>query len=94
MVENSRATARAHRLRPLNLPEPVVVETTADGELEAVVINGDRRLVLTVRERWRVDDEWWRHAISRDYVEVVLDNGRRLVLFHDLNTGEWFRQRA
>jgi hypothetical protein len=67
---------------------------SADGVLEAVIINGDRRTVLMVRERWRVDDEWWRHSISREYVEVVLDDGRRLALFHDLLTGEWFRQRG
>ena len=60
----------------------------------AVTIDGAQRAVVAVRERWRVDDEWWRRPISREYVEVVLDDGRRLVLFRDLETGEWYRQRA
>lgn len=94
MVKDSRAAARAHRLRPLNLPETALVQTGVGGKLEAVVINGTRHLVHAIRERWRVEDEWWRHPISREYAEVVLDDGRRLVLFCDLNTGEWFRQRA
>lgn len=94
MVEDSRAAARAHRLRPLNLPVPVAVTMRGDGLPEVVTVDGAQRAVLAVRERWRVDDEWWRRPISRDYVEVVLDDGRRLVLFRDLLTGEWFRQRA
>jgi len=93
VVENSRASARPHRLRPLNLPVPVVV-IVCDGLPAAVTLDGAQRAVVAVRERWRVDDEWWRRPISREYVEVVLDDGRRLVLFRDLLTGEWYRQRA
>lgn len=94
MVEDSRAPARPHRLRPLNLPVPVAVAVNDDGAPEAVTIDGVPRAVLAVRERWRVDDEWWRRPISREYVEVVLDDGRRVVLFRDLLMGEWYRQRA
>lgn len=65
-----------------------------DGLPAAVTIEGAQYAVLAVRERWRVDDEWWRQPISREYVEIVLDDGRRLVIFRDVLTGEWFRQRA
>ena len=94
MVEDSRAPARPHRLRPLNLPVPAAVAAGDGGTPEAVTIDGVSRAVVAVRERWRVDDEWWRRPISREYVEVVLDDGRRLVLFRDLLTGEWYSQRA
>jgi hypothetical protein len=50
--------------------------------------------VATILEIWRVDDEWWRHPISRRYVEVVLQNGRHVVLYEDLITGDWFMQRC
>lgn len=94
MVEDPRASARAHRLRALNLPVPVSVAADDGGTPKAVTIDEVSRAVVSVRERWRVDDEWWRRPISREYVEVVLDDGRRLVLFRDLLTGEWFRQQA
>ncbi|MGB1656564.1 MAG: hypothetical protein ACPHO4_04375 [Longimicrobiales bacterium] len=47
-----------------------------------------------IRERWRIDDEWWRHAISRDYLTVVLDDGKALTLYHDLLMDEWYVQRG
>lgn len=49
--------------------------------------------VDSVREIWRIDDEWWRQPVSRRYHEVVLEGGRRVVLFEDLVTGDWFVQK-
>ncbi len=43
-------------------------------------------------ETWRVDDEWWRKPVSRLYVEAVLEGGKRLLLYRDLTTGQWFAQ--
>jgi hypothetical protein len=48
--------------------------------------------IESVNETWRIDDEWWRQTISRQYFEVTLQEGKRLVLFQDLITGEWFAQ--
>jgi hypothetical protein len=48
--------------------------------------------VEAVLESWRIDDEWWRQPITRCYHEVILDGGRRVVLFEDVATGEWFAQ--
>jgi len=48
--------------------------------------------VVFIGEIWRVDDEWWRQPISRRYIEVILSGGRHVVLYQDLNTGEWFEQ--
>jgi len=45
-----------------------------------------------VLEVWRIDDEWWRRPIARRYFEALLQGGRRVVLFEDLATGEWFEQ--
>ena len=51
------------------------------------------RVVENVGEIWRIDDEWWRVPIHRRYVEVIIEGGRRVVLFEDLITGEWFAQK-
>jgi len=41
---------------------------------------------------WRIDDEWWRQPISRQYFEVMLESGRRVVIFQDLVAATWFMQ--
>jgi len=55
--------------------------------------NGGGQAVETVLETWRLDDEWWRMPISRRYYEVVIEGGRRMMLFQDLITGRWFSQK-
>jgi len=89
MVAPPRTPLRADRLRALNVPEPVTVALDADGLAAAV----NDTTVDSVREIWRIDDEWWRQPVSRRYHEVVLDGGRRVVLFEDLVTGDWFVQK-
>ena len=94
MVEDSRTPARAHRLRPLNLPRPVMVDATEDGTPVSLRVDGRVLAVAVIRERWRIDDEWWRQPIVREYLDIVLEDGTRVVLYHDLETGAWYTQRA
>ena len=94
-----RASGRSDRLRPLTVPERVVVTLDAAGQPANVERqNGGRREsgvgknVEAIGETWRVDDEWWRAPIVRRYYEVVMEGGGRMVLFEDLTTNEWFVQ--
>ena len=81
------------RLRPLGQPKAVVVRTDEHGQPTYVRLPGKTaRRVEAVRERWRIDDEWWRESISREYLTVVLDDGRVLMLYHDLEDGIWYAQ--
>jgi hypothetical protein len=48
--------------------------------------------VESVLDQWQLDDEWWRQPISRRYVEIMIAGGKRMLLFEDLVTGEWFEQ--
>ncbi len=51
--------------------------------------------VDTVREEWVVEDRWWTaRPLRRRYFEVVLIDGRNVVLFRDLVGGGWFLQRS
>jgi len=94
MVAPSRAPLRADRLRAVNEPRPVAVECdacsapTAVGRLDGSAVCK----VESVNETWRIDDEWWRQTISRLYFEAMLEGGKRVVLFKDLITGNWFMQ--
>ncbi len=54
-----------------------------------------RRIVEAVRESWLVEDRWWTdEPVRRRYWEVVTRDGRSLVVYRDLERGEWFEQRA
>lgn len=83
------------RLKPLARPKTVTVRTNDDGEPLFVRLPGKTaRRVAVVRERWRIDDEWWRQAISREYRTIVLDDGAVLTLYHDLLDDSWYVQRG
>ena len=82
------------RLRPLANPLAVTVHTDDKGEPHHVRLPGKTaRRVEAVRERWRIDDEWWREPISREYRAVVLDDGRVLTLYRDLSDDRWYVQK-
>lgn len=83
------------RLKSLARPKAVAVRTDDRGEPLFVRLPGKTaRRVAVVRERWRIDDEWWRQAISREYRTIVLDDGAVLTLYHDLLDESWYVQRG
>jgi hypothetical protein len=73
-------------------PRPVVVEARSDGVPRAV----GAVAVEAVREEWLVEDLWWTpKPLSRRYFELVLADGRDLVVFREPDEdGRWFEQRA
>ncbi len=49
----------------------------------------------TVRDIWRIDDEWWREQpIHRLYYETILNEGSVAILFQDLTNGQWYEQKG
>jgi hypothetical protein len=92
MVPDTGKTLRADAYKPVNAPESLKVEEDAAG-LPVAVRMPRRQAVMSIEDRWRLDDEWWRaEAISRLYYNVLLASGQRLVLYKDLVTGEWYQQ--
>ncbi len=73
-------------------PRPLAVRTDAEGRPEAVA----GVAVEAVREEWLVEDRWWTpRALRRRYFELVLADGRDLVVFREpAEDGRWFEQRA
>jgi hypothetical protein len=81
---------RTH-VRRIGLPSQIAVRTGPDGAPADV----SGRPVASVRDEWRVDEGWWSgHRLRRDYFDVVLDDGRDVVVFRDLKDGRWYGQRA
>jgi hypothetical protein len=78
-------------LRRLYVPQRVAVETR----------QGSRPLAVTgiaveaLREEWVVEDRWWTpKPLRRHYFELVLADGRDVVVFRSALSGRWYRQRA
>lgn len=92
MVADSRAAAGADRLRPLNEPRPVAVETDAAGAPRTIVERGHRLAVARVQEEWLVEDEWWREPLGRRYYTVLTTSGSVRTVYTDIFTGAWFDQ--
>jgi hypothetical protein len=73
-------------------PRPVDVDAGSNGVPRAV----SAVAVEAVREEWLVEDLWWTpKPLSRRYFELVLADGRDLVVFREPDEdGRWFEQRA
>ncbi len=53
-----------------------------------------REPVREVVNRWRVDDDWWRAAISRTYLWLRTSTMMPEVNCEDLCTGDWYIERV
>jgi hypothetical protein len=92
MVEDTGKTLRAGTYKPVNTPEALQIEEDAAGLPVAVKLKR-RQAVMTIEDKWRIDDEWWRaEPVSRLYYNVLLSSGQRLVLYKDLITSDWYQQ--
>ncbi len=92
MVTDSRKTPGASACQPINAPEPVVVEEDPQG-LPIVLRMLHQQRVTIIEDQWRIDDEWWRkEPVSRLYFSIRLDSGQHFTIYHDLISGNWFRQ--
>jgi hypothetical protein len=78
-------------LKRLATPRPVAVQQ-GDRGVPSLVGNLPVEAML---EDWVVEDRWWTgRPVRRRYFELVLVNGRNVVVFKDLIGGRWFAQRA
>jgi hypothetical protein len=78
-------------LRRLGDPRPAPVRTGRDGRPAAL----GRTRVAGVSEEWVVEDRWWTDApLRRRYFELVLGDGRNVVVFRELGEGRWYEQRG
>jgi CO dehydrogenase/acetyl-CoA synthase delta subunit len=76
--------------RRLSIPRRVSVD--ADEQGSPIEVNS--RTVDAVRESWLVEDRWWtERPLRRHYWEIVTACGRNEVVFQDLESGRWWRQR-
>ena len=72
---------------------PVTVEDDGLMTPQAVIWRGRQHRVERVAKRWRVDKQWWLLRIWREYFKVATQTGYLVVLYRDLQTGDWYLQR-
>ncbi len=54
-----------------------------------------RLAVTAINDLGQVDDEWWRERpISRRYYQITTQNDRRLTIFRDQLTAQWYWQKG
>jgi hypothetical protein len=76
---------------PMNAPQPVRVQASARGR--PIVVAGEP--VKLVSNDWLGQDGWWtEHELGRRYWEVSTVTDRHVVVFRDLITDRWFKQKA
>jgi hypothetical protein len=81
------------RVRGVGLYTPQAIDVTGDEEGLPTGVNGVG--VETALEDWLVTDAWWSgRPVRRRYFELVLEGGSNITVFRDLNSGDWFSQRA
>jgi hypothetical protein len=77
--------------RRIGAPKPTSVMAGSGGTPRTIA----GASVDSIREEWVVEDRWWTGTpLRRRYFEVVLADGRNVVVFRDLVGGGWFLQRA
>lgn len=80
--------------RLLDSPEHALVDLI--NGVPAVVATGEgRHSVRRVCARWRVESDWWRRPVSREYWKLELAGAEDLLcdLYRDQLTGEWWLSR-
>lgn len=85
-------TGRAGQpLRRLGMPQAVAVAVGHRGVPAAI-----RSVAVdAVAEEWVVEDRWWTdEPLRRRYFELVLVDGRNVVVFRDATGGGWWAQPA
>lgn len=78
------------------LESPVLAHVELVGGIPArVTASGLGRPVLRVCSRWRVESDWWRTPVSREYWKLELGGPAEVLcdLYRDCLAGEWWLSR-
>ena len=73
--------------------DPIRVMADPLGAPRSFTWRGRRHPVTRVMRRWRIDVDWWRGRVWREYFKLVTRTGLLVEVYHDLVGGEWFVQR-
>ncbi|HEV3096519.1 MAG TPA: hypothetical protein VG104_05180 [Candidatus Dormibacteraeota bacterium] len=73
---------------------PVRVRLDAEGIPTQLESAAGWQAVTRVLNRWRIDCDWWRSPVSREYWRLLIDDELALECYCDRATTEWFVERV
>ena len=73
--------------------QPITVVADEVGAPLTFTWHDQRHRVVEITRRWRVDVGWWQQRQWRAYYKLRSDSGLLLIIYHDLDGGEWYVQR-
>ena len=74
--------------------DPIQMWLDHSGQPERFTWRGQAHPVQGIANHWRVDIEWWRLRVWRDYFKLVTASGLLVVVYHDLVGDVWYVQRV
>jgi len=72
---------------------PITIITGEAGEPSHFIWQGQTHVVNDITRRWRVNLDWWRQRIWRDYFKLTTETGLLVIIYYDLQTRQWYLQR-
>lgn len=63
-----------------------------DHQPDQFLWNARLHRVRWITKQWRVDVEWWRMRVWRDYYKLVTDSGLLVIVYCDLLDHSWYLQ--
>jgi hypothetical protein len=73
--------------------EPISVLSDAMQTPHAFTWQGRTHPVQEIAKRWRVDVDWWRGRVWREYFKLTTHTGLLVIVYRDVLTGRWYLQR-
>ncbi|MFI5283852.1 MAG: hypothetical protein ACHQ0J_12090 [Candidatus Dormibacterales bacterium] len=76
------------------LSPPAAIKVTLNDDGTPAFISGAFSGPIDPITRWKVESEWWKKPVVREYWKAVLNNNLLCELYHDLGADEWFLERV
>jgi hypothetical protein len=76
------------------LSPPAAVEVTLSDDGTPCFITGEFSGAIDPIARWKVETEWWKQPVVREYWKALLNNNLLCELYHDLQQDRWFVERV
>ena len=76
------------------LTPPTMVEVTLSPDGTPAFVKGAFNGSIDPITRWKVETEWWKKPVIREYWKAVLNNNLLCELYRDVSRNEWFVERV